>query len=267
MRQIELSKLAEPFPADQISWRIQHAEIGRDPYGVAVPYLTKTVIVNRLNKVCGPDRWYNQFTAGPAGGLLCGITVIISDDLHITKWDGADNPDEDQKAGAKSRSVKGGLSDAMKRAFFQWGCTYLTRIKSDYVKIHKDGKFTHGKKGEGFRWDPPDLPKWALPPVEVPSAPPPSDEADTGRPTPPAGPKSSGRADSVPCDERGDGWDYVLVMGEHFGSRIRDLPEEYLQRVLKYWNSTAMAAKGIEGADEEKKLIAAVDAILEGMNS
>jgi hypothetical protein len=104
--------LAAPFdPAD-----IKHR---KGPNGKQLPYVTNRAIQDRLDSVVGPGNWKNEFREWGIGspGVLCGLSIRINDGTRdpewITKWDGAEQTDIE--------AVKGGLSDAMKRAAVQWG--------------------------------------------------------------------------------------------------------------------------------------------------
>jgi len=66
-----------------------------------------------------------------------------------TKWDGAENTDFE--------AIKGGLSDAFKRAGYKWGIgRYLYRLESAWVPCELHGKTVVLKST-------PPLPSWALP--------------------------------------------------------------------------------------------------------
>ena len=174
---MDLSKLAEPFPADDIEWRIGRAGYSSKGqlYGTCLAYLSNRAIMNRLDQVCGPENWkneYKEWTVGGKNGVLCGISIRIPNHdgpsgtsltaEWVTKWDGAENTDIE--------SVKGGLSDAMKRAAVQWGIgRYLYNLDEGFAVITESGKhFARGKdkasgKDYAFKWNPPSLPAWALP--------------------------------------------------------------------------------------------------------
>ena len=99
--------------------------------------------------------WKNEFTAGPNGGLLCGISVFHNNEW-ITKWDGADN--------TQIESIKGGLSSAMKRCAVQWGIgRYLYNLDVHFAKFHPQGKHSTKIGSSYHKWDAPALPVWALP--------------------------------------------------------------------------------------------------------
>ena len=114
-RQIQQA-LAQPFAPEDLEWRLQQAYEDK-MRGMAVPYVTNRAIQNRLDEVCGPENWYNDFKPWHSNGKkesqLCGIAIHFEGRGWITKWDGAEDSDIEP--------VKGGLSDSMKRAAYQWG--------------------------------------------------------------------------------------------------------------------------------------------------
>lgn len=155
MSEIDFRALQDFFAADEIEWRLQQAgEKNGKLWAIAVPYVTNRAIQQRLDDVCGPGRWRNEFRAGPGGGVLCGISVKV-DGEWVTKWDGAENTDIEE--------VKGGLSGAMKRAAVQWGIgRFLYKLDETFANVHEGGKLRgKTKDGKPFKWDPPALPAWA----------------------------------------------------------------------------------------------------------
>lgn len=103
--------LAKPFAPEDLEWRLQNT-IEESMRGMAVPYVTNRAIQNRLDEVCGPENWYNEFkpwhSNGKKDAQLCGIAIYFEGKGFITKWDGAEDSDIEP--------IKGGLSDSMKRA-------------------------------------------------------------------------------------------------------------------------------------------------------
>ena len=136
------------------------------PWATALAYLTNRAIMNRLDGVCGPERWrneYKEWNIGGEHGVLCGLSIKVNDEW-ITKWDGAENTD--------IQSIKGGLSDSMKRAAVQWGIgRYLYNLDETFVdctQSKKDGyAYAKGKNPDKteftFYWKSPTLPAWAKP--------------------------------------------------------------------------------------------------------
>lgn len=160
---IELAKLAAPFPPTDLEWRI--GRVGQKEgkiWATAFAYVTNRAIMQRLDDVVGPGGWRNEKpTAWDTGtpGVVAGIAIKIGDEW-VTKWDGADQPD--------TEPVKGGFSNAMKRAAVLWGIgRYLYDLPEGYVTIDEKGRFYQGKNDKknipAFKWNPPNLPKWALP--------------------------------------------------------------------------------------------------------
>lgn len=139
----DLARLADPFPPDDVEWK-PGATTRDKTKGLAMAYISSRAVQDRLDEVCGPDGWRNEFMPAPnsEGGVLCGISVrVVREDPDgirraewITKWDGAENTDVE--------AVKGGLSSAMKRAAVQWGIgRYLYRVPQQWVRLDERGRF------------------------------------------------------------------------------------------------------------------------------
>lgn len=75
---LDLARLREPFPATDLEWRVQQCgtKNGR-VWARVVAYVTARAIQDRLDLVCGPENWKNVFRAGPAAGVLCGLSIRI----------------------------------------------------------------------------------------------------------------------------------------------------------------------------------------------
>jgi hypothetical protein len=142
-----MKDLQAPFHPDDIEWRVG-ATNGDKTSGIALAYVTNRAIQNRLDEIFGPFGWKNEFREWKGQSQLCGISIKYGDEW-VTKWDGADDSNQE--------STKGGLSDAMKRAGYQWGIgRYLYKLENQWVPIKKQGN-SYVLVSE------PRLPKWALP--------------------------------------------------------------------------------------------------------
>lgn len=142
-----MKELQKPFTPDEIEWRVGSTN-GDKTKGMALAYVTNRAIQNRLDEVFGPFGWQNIFREWKGTSQICGISVWIGTEW-ITKWDGADD--------SQTEAVKGGLSDSMKRAAYQWGIgRYLYKLESTWVDIEPSGKSFKIKRE-------PTLPAWALP--------------------------------------------------------------------------------------------------------
>lgn len=136
MLSTQLSALARPFDPGDLVWKSVATSPDRTAARV-VPYVTNRAIMDRLDLVCGPGGWRNEYLPGPSGGLLCGLSIrVVHEDgtsEWITKWDGAENTDV--------QPVKGGLSASMRRSAVQWGIgRYLYRIPPVLARIDERGR-------------------------------------------------------------------------------------------------------------------------------
>jgi hypothetical protein len=140
--QPDLARLAEPFFLEDVEWK--PGAVTRDKSkGLAMAYISSRAVQDRLDEVCGPAGWRNEFTPAPDGGVLCGISIRVTHTdgtaEWITKWDGAENTDVE--------AVKGGLSNAMKRAAVQWGIgRYLYRMPQQWVRLDERGRFAEAPR-------------------------------------------------------------------------------------------------------------------------
>lgn len=126
----------KPFSADDVSWRLQYVN-ETELQGMAVPYLDARAIADRLDEVVGQSHWRDSYTPWhdcvmnkkQKASQLCTIS-IYDDELGqwIDKTDGAEDSDIEP--------VKGGLSDAFKRAAVKWNIgRYLYSFDTIWVKV------------------------------------------------------------------------------------------------------------------------------------
>lgn len=121
-------QLAAPFPAADIEWRVARAgtKNGR-VWAQVLAYITARAIMERLDDVFGVEGWKEEFRAGPAGGVICRIYFRVGDEW-LWREDGAENSDIE--------SVKGGLSNARKRAAAALGVgRYLYRLDETWADV------------------------------------------------------------------------------------------------------------------------------------
>lgn len=128
---MNLNDLKTPFDPSEIEFRAGATNQDKTK-ALALAFITSRAVMDRLDEVCGPENWQDVYMAGPDGGVLCGISVKVGD-VWITKFDGADNSDVE--------AVKGGLSDAFKRAGVKWGIgRYLYNLPDVWVTATQRGK-------------------------------------------------------------------------------------------------------------------------------
>jgi hypothetical protein len=127
-----LAALREPLPAAAIEWRVGSTTKDKAK-GQALPYLTAHAVAERLDELLGPMNWATAYVPGPAGGVVCRLSIRGPDGTWVTKENGAEN--------TEIEGVKGGLTDAFKRAAAIWGIgRYLYTYSPQWVEL-KDGKY------------------------------------------------------------------------------------------------------------------------------
>ena len=147
-----MKKLAAPFPALDVEWRIQNTTQDKTG-GMAVPYIDSRAIQNRLDQAVGIYNWkpeyrpWHQVEKGAKDGKakqdpdkesnpsqLCGLSIYCEERKEwVQKWDGAENSDIEP--------VKGGISDSFKRAAVLGNIgRYLYGFDPVWVDIEQRGR-------------------------------------------------------------------------------------------------------------------------------
>jgi len=132
----------QPFEQESIKWRIQYMNREKTK-GFAVPYADSRAIADRLDKTVGQFNWQDSYTAwhnstddksNLRASQICTISIYFDEkDRWVSKSDGAENTDIEP--------VKGGLSDAFKRAASKWNIgRYLYKFNGVWVEIEERGK-------------------------------------------------------------------------------------------------------------------------------
>lgn len=130
---INWQRLTDPFDPKDIEWK-PGATTRDKSKGLAMAYITARAVQERLDEVFGPGNWKNEFRPGPEGGVLCRIYFKNDDGEWVWREDGADNTDVE--------AVKGGLSNAMKRAGAALGIgRYLYDLPAQWVPLNDKGRF------------------------------------------------------------------------------------------------------------------------------
>jgi len=163
---MDLTKLRDPFPASDIEWRIQSAgEKDGKVWARVLAYVTSRAIMERLDEVVGPENWQTAFRQ-LGNSISCGIGIRCGEEW-VWKWDGAGHLAASDGL-SESDAGKGDYSNALKRAGYQWGIgRYLYNLPESFANVHPGGanygRTPKHKGDKAFRWDPPELPAWALP--------------------------------------------------------------------------------------------------------
>ncbi|WP_128546331.1 Rad52/Rad22 family DNA repair protein [Larkinella soli] len=131
---MELTKLTAPLRPDEIEWRVQQqleGKNGKPAKLIVVPYITNRSVMDRFDDQFGWAGWRNEIKE-VEDGFLCTITVTLPTGEMVSKTDGASR--------TSIEPVKGGISDAMKRAAVQFG---LGRVLYTFPKVfvEVEGKY------------------------------------------------------------------------------------------------------------------------------
>lgn len=167
---MDLAKLAEPFPLEDIEWRVSRSGKGRDGiFCLVLAYITARAIQKRLDDVVGPANWKLEepriLEVNGKSAFACGISIHI-ENSWITRWDVCEP--------TNIEPAKGGFSGAMKRAGAQWGIgRYLYYLDETFADVSEQpikgdrrwqyARLSEKHGGDVYYWKSPGLPAWALP--------------------------------------------------------------------------------------------------------
>src|SRR5688572_23147794 len=149
------AKLAEPFKPSELEWRgeprgvnIKDMKSGDKCKVLVFTYVQARAIQNRLDQVMGINNWRDEYQAGPAGGVVCSLSLRINGEW-VTKQGIAAN--------TQIEAEKGGESEALKRAAYKWSIgRYLYEMPEKWCEAMV--------KGRGIILvERPSLPEWAYP--------------------------------------------------------------------------------------------------------
>jgi hypothetical protein len=141
--EVLLTQLKNPFDPKHLKWRVGATNKDKSK-GIALAYLDARDVMKRLDDVCGPERWQSKLTR-TGDGFTCEIGIKF-DDEWIWKANSAGD--------TQVESIKGGASDAFKRAAAVWGVgRYLYYLPNKWVALDEFKKLK----------EIPELPDWAKP--------------------------------------------------------------------------------------------------------
>lgn len=147
-----LAQLKQPFDPKFVKWRVgatnEKKENGRvvqkATKGIALAYIDSREVMKRLDDVCGLGGWQAKYLP-VEGGFICELSIKIGE-TWVTKSNAAGN--------TKVEAIKGGASDALKRAAATWGVgRYLYYLPNVWVPVNEYKQLV----------EKPALPDWALP--------------------------------------------------------------------------------------------------------
>ena len=140
-----MNKLEAPFAFEEVEAKIQvngnNSNSGKGR-AMVVFYLDSRAVQKRLDEVVGAFNWKNQFSPWHDNSQICGISIFDQKRGEwITKHDGAGS--------SNIESIKGGLTDAFKRAAVLWGIgRYLYQIDGVWIEVEQKGRIDDSQRGK-----------------------------------------------------------------------------------------------------------------------
>lgn len=124
--------LKRPFDDHEINWMPKSTS--KDGSKVQLlAYMDARGVRDRLDEAFGPD-WKTTYKPGPQGGVVCSLSI---------KWEGEWRAREGGADNTQIEAVKGGLSDAEKRAATEWGIgRHLYDLGATWVKLQDKADYS-----------------------------------------------------------------------------------------------------------------------------
>jgi hypothetical protein len=164
-------KLSAPLEPSKVSWRVGQITKSDPTKASALCYIDARDVMERLDRVVGPDNWKDSYYETPKGRIICTISIYSETRAEwVSKSDAAGD--------TAVEAEKGAVSDAFKRAAVKWGIgRYLYDIPMQWVQVDQYKKIVKSEYAKlqrvlpGSRVDDHDAaPTPPLPPVPEPKA-------------------------------------------------------------------------------------------------
>lgn len=267
--------LARPFAADRVEWRVQSSGLKKDgsPWAKVLCYITQRAAFERLDEVYGEAWSMSESFYAIGGKAVCVCTIDIAGPMdHAPEKviesrrtvTGTCEVDFDKSG--EIDPFKTAASGALKRAVVALKIgRYLYDLPEAWAEISDRGEYSGVSKAQDgrkvyFKWNPPALPAWALPPAgasaqEIPAkAPwspasasdqieaPPFEEPDLEAPAASAAVQAARPAAARPAAEPAPARsaqpleaDPVIPFGRSKGSRLSELSLQDLDYFANKW--------------------------------
>ena len=139
-----IRQLKAPFLFEEVEAKVQVTTQDKTK-GMAVFYLDVRAVQERLDRVLGTFGWRNEYVLWQDKSQICGLSIYNAERGEwVAKYDGAENSDIE--------AVKGGLTDAFKRAAVLWGIgRYLYQMEGVWVEVEQRGRGTYIKDNQQAR--------------------------------------------------------------------------------------------------------------------
>jgi len=173
------AKLQEPFEPNDIKWRVRQSGIANGKaWLIVLPYITGRAIQKRLDDVFGVAGWQVEIEETKAlDGIICTLSLFINGQW-VKKQDVAPKTDiEPLKGGSSGALKRAGALAGIGRYLYQLKegfatcvpCEYQGHAKNNFLTVYADSKSKSKTAGnyQSVDWEPPQLPDWALPGIDL----------------------------------------------------------------------------------------------------
>ena len=106
-----LEALTRPMMDEEVNWRMDSLMQNGTRVRL-LAYIDARAAMERLDEAVGHGGWSDDYMPGPNGGVMCILKLSIGS-YWVSKSDVAEN--------TQIEAIKGGVSDAFKRACVKWG--------------------------------------------------------------------------------------------------------------------------------------------------
>ena len=264
-----LEDMCEPFPGSAVRWRLgSKGEKDGRKWGLVFAYLEPRDIMDRLDEICinYSLHWSNdtEYIFDDKGHIIkawieiydskTGITIRRTDASKVVNpppsEDLKSENDKIRKAAQFNRvkeienTLKGQTTDAFKRACVLLGIgRYLYHLGQNYVDLRDRDKF-----------DPPQLPKWALPPNERDAAPQGADKPQGGTNAPQGGTTQDRGGSATPAAGSGEATDKQKDFMDKLANMLSKHDPDHAERLRGFAQLETLTKKqAAEHIDEAVK--------------
>lgn len=162
-----ISKLRAPFGPDRIEWRLQSSGKKQDGsfWAKCLAYIDNRAAMERLDEVYGQNWSHSEEFKQIGNQAVCTVTITIEaprDNSGLFPFRTVSGSCA-VEANGDIDPFKSAASGAMKRAVVNLGIgRYLYDLPEAWAIIDPNGKYQGATKDKQyFKWNPPQLPKWA----------------------------------------------------------------------------------------------------------
>lgn len=120
---------------------------------ICIPYIDRTLVINRLNEVLGIDGWQFEYIRESDGSKTGSLSIKVDDKWYTRMDTGTEKTSTGRGMTDKTEKEKASTSDALKRCATQFGVgTYINDVANVFIdaKMNTSNKLTPCDKNGRF---------------------------------------------------------------------------------------------------------------------